>query len=120
LSRPPEFEGAFFSIQALTRPDGSCPAGDFLDSLSGADRQKLDVLFEYLGNHGRLSNREKFKKVENSAGIWEFKSFQIRVLCFFAPGKRVMLAAGAIKKKDKLTRSDIERAELFKKEFEGS
>ena len=89
-----------------------------MDGLESSDRQKLDVLFEYLGNHGRLSNREKFKKVENSAGIWEFKSFQIRILCFFAPGKRVMLALGVIKKRDKLSSSDVQRAELYKKEFE--
>jgi len=119
LPRTPEFEGSYFTIQALALPDGSCPAGQFLDGLDASDRQKLDVLFEYLGNHGRLSNREKFKKVENSDGIWEFKSFQIRILCFFTRDKKVMLALGAIKKRDKLKASDVKRAEQYKRDFEG-
>lgn len=120
MSRPPEFEGVFFTIQALTLPDGTCPAGEFLDSLAAADRRKLDVLFERLGNHGKIQNREKFKKIDGSDSIWEFKSFQIRIFCFFAPKRRVMLAYGVRKKKDKHNREDIKRAESYHDRFRDS
>ena len=119
VPRQPEFEGTKYTIQALALSDGSCPAGEFLDGLDQRDRQKLDVLFEYLGNQGRLTNPEKFKKVEGSNGIYEFKSFQIRILCFFASGRRVMLACGAVKKRNKLSPADIARAERYKNQFTG-
>lgn len=117
MPRPPEFEGTHYTIHALTLADGSCPAGEFLDSLTAADRRKLDVLFEMLGNHGKISNPEKFKKIEGTDGIFEFKSFQIRLLCFFASNGRVMLAFGVRKKKDKHKREDINRAEEYRRWF---
>ncbi len=118
MPRLPEFEGTYFTIFALTLADGSCPAGAFLDSLDASDRRKLDVLFEMLGNHGKISNKEKFKKLENSDGIWEFKSFQIRIFCFFAKGQRVVLAFGIRKKKDKHAPQDTARAKDYKRYFD--
>ena len=97
--------------------DGSCPAGDFLDSLDSSERRKLDVLFEILGNSGKISNREKFKKLEGTDKIFEFKCFQIRILCFFTRDRRVMLLFGLRKKKDKYSRQDISRAESYRNWF---
>lgn len=114
MPRPPEFEGTYFSIRCLELADGSCPAGTFLDSLSAGDRRKLDVLFEMLGNSGKIWNTEKFKKLEGSDNIWEFKSFQVRIPCFFAQGRKVILLFGLIKKKDKYNAEEIERAERYR------
>ena len=117
MPRPPEFEGPHFTIQALVLADGTCPAGDFLDTLASSDRRKLDVLFERLGGFGKISNTEKFKKIEGSDDIWELKSFQIRLFCFFAPRRRVMLAFGVRKKRNKHRREDIHRAESYRQQF---
>lgn len=117
LPRTPEFDGPRFAIHALTLADGTCPAGDFLDALDPRDRRKLDVLFERFGNAGKISNVEKFKKIEGSEEIWEFKSFQIRILCFFAPRRRVILAFGLRKKKNKHKPKDIDRAEAYREWF---
>lgn len=114
MARPPEFEGTHYTIQCLDLGDGTCPAGDFLDSLDGSDRRKLDVLFERLGNTGKIWNKEKFKKLEGSDKIWEFKSFQIRIPCFFGPNKKVILAFGLRKKKDKYNADEIQRAERYR------
>ena len=118
MPRPPEYEGSSFRIECLVRPDRSCPAGDFIDGLESSDRKKFDVLFEMMGEHGHIRNKEKFKKVEGSDGIFEFKSYQLRLLCFFAPGRRVILLDGVRKKRDKLNRADVARAELYKREFQ--
>lgn len=111
MARPPEYAGKFFTIEALVLADGSCPVGEFLDALGSADRTKLDVLFERLGDHRTIFNKEKFRKLEDTEEIWEFKSFQIRILCFFAPGGLVLLAHALIKKQDKHRKSDIKIAE---------
>lgn len=117
MPREPEYSGGVFTIEALCLADGSCPAGEFLDSLDSADRRKLDVLFERLGDHGEIRNREKFKKLEGSDGIFAFKSHQIRLPCFFTRDKRVMLCFGLIKKKDKYTTEDIRRAEDYRRRY---
>ena len=117
MSRPPEFEGPHFTIQALALADGTCPAGDFLDALDSNDRRKLDVLFERLADIGKISNVEKFKEVEGSDDVWEFKSIQIRLFCFVAPRRRVMLAFGVRKKRNKHRREDIDRAEAYRQQF---
>jgi hypothetical protein len=115
LSRPPEFAGQFYSIISLELADGSCPAGDFLDDLPESDRRKMDLLFEKLGCSGRINNKEKFKKLEDSDHIWAFKSFQIRMPCFFAPGKLVLLEFGLFKKRDKYSPQEVQRAEQYRK-----
>ncbi|MEW5931147.1 MAG: type II toxin-antitoxin system RelE/ParE family toxin [Gemmatimonadota bacterium] len=97
--------------------DGSCPVGEFLDGLPDADRKKLDVQFERLGEHGKITNPEKFRKLTDSEGIFEFKSFQIRILCFFARDKTVFLAHAIHKKKDKHSAADIGLAEERRRWF---
>ncbi|HEX8693458.1 MAG TPA: type II toxin-antitoxin system RelE/ParE family toxin [Longimicrobium sp.] len=111
MPRPPEYVGARFTIQCLELADRSDPVGDFLDALEPGDRRKLDVMFEMLGEAGRISNDTKFKKLADRDEIWEFKSFQIRIYCFFTPDRHVMLAHAVIKKQDKHSRADLERAE---------
>ena len=114
MSREPVYIGQKFTIRCLELADGSCPAWDFLNSLSDGDRKKLMVLFTMLGDTGHISNREKFKKVENSEKIFEFKSFKIRIFCFY-DGKEVLLGEGLIKKQDKHKPADVERAEEWRR-----
>ena len=111
MKRKPEYEGNSRIIQVLELADGSCPVGEFLDGLGPSDRRKLDVLFERLGDHGEIKNREKCKKLTGTEEIWEFKSHQVRILWFYAPGKLVLLAHALNKKQDKHKKSDIEIAE---------
>lgn len=117
MARAPEYRGLRFTIECMAMDDGTCPAGEFLDGLSDSDRTKVDLLFEYLGDQGELRNKEKFKVVEGSDKVFEFKSFQIRILGFFAPGYRFILAHGVRKKRDKLKVSDVKTAERRKDWF---
>ena len=114
MPRSPEFVGRRLSIQCLELADGSCPAGDFLDSLSAPERRKMDVLFELMGDRGQIFNREKFKKLAGSDGLFEFKSHQIRVPCIFGMGRTVVLLFGLRKKSDRYKRKEIERAEEYR------
>ncbi|MBV8215842.1 MAG: type II toxin-antitoxin system RelE/ParE family toxin, partial [Verrucomicrobia bacterium] len=46
-------------------------------------------------------NETKFKKVEGSNGIFEFKSYQMRLYCFFDGGDLIICTNGAVKKRDR-------------------
>jgi mRNA-degrading endonuclease RelE of RelBE toxin-antitoxin system len=109
--RAAEYTGRHYTIRCLELADGTCPVGEFLDALDPKERRKLDVLFEMLGEQGKISNREKFKRLVDSENIWEFKSFQIRILCFFDRNRVVLLAHPTRKKTNKLSKEDIKRAE---------
>ena len=86
-----------------------------MDALSGRDRTKLDVIFQRLGDMGSLKNRTKFKKVDD--GVFEIKSGQIRLFCFFTNDKRLVLLYGIRKKTDRLKTKDIRKAINMRAEF---
>ena len=113
MHRRPEFEGRRFKIICLEMADGSCPAGEFLDALKASDRRKFDVLFERMGDHGQIFNKEKFKKIEDTEGLFEFKSYQLRIPCIFGEKKTVVLLFGLKKKSNKYKSKEIRRAEEY-------
>ena len=104
--------GTRFRVEALMHPNGAYEVCDFLEAQSAQDQAKLRALFERLAEVGRISNVEKFKKV--SGDIWAFKSFQIRVFCFFASDRRVVLVYGLKKKTDRYSPKEIDRAERLR------
>jgi hypothetical protein len=69
---------------------------------------------------GQILNHEKFR-LENHP-IYAFKSFQVRILCFFYPGasrRSLVLTHGFIKKQDHLPKSELEKAlRIYKEIFE--
>jgi phage-related protein len=71
-----------------------------------------------MGENGAISNSEKFKKLEGTDGLFEFKSFQVRIICFMTSNKKVVLCHGVIKKKDKHAKSDLNIAARFKNKYE--
>jgi len=115
MRRPIAYSGYQFTIAYAVCLDQSKPAEEFYDSLADPDKAKLNKLFERLGDHGRISNEEKFKKIENS-DFFEFKSFQIRMPCFFLPGKLVVITHGFWKKGDKIPPAEVKRAERIRQE----
>lgn len=110
------YSGSCYVIVALVRSNGKSPAQEFLKALEPRDRKKLVALFERMGDMGKLLNREKFKKIRGD--IWEFKSFQIRIPCFFSPyDNRIILTYGFKKKTDKYSERQIRRAEEYRAEW---
>lgn len=61
---------------------------------------------------GSIHNSQKFKKLEEVDGysIWEFKSFQLRFLGGFAPGRIFLVAHGLKKKRDAHKRRNLQKA----------
>jgi mRNA-degrading endonuclease RelE of RelBE toxin-antitoxin system len=96
--------------------DKSSPVLEFWKDLEASEQRKLLVLFAYLGDHGRITNEEKFKKVEGGDGIFEFKSFQIRIFCFWHK-QTVYLADAVRKKQNKHRPQDVDRAEEYRNWF---
>jgi len=100
--------------------DGKCPIRDFLESLSGKVARKVTWALNLLEDLDRVPSTY-FKKLTGSEEIWEcritFGSNAYRIFCFFAGNSVVVLTHGLVKKSRKTPKSEIEKAEAYRKEF---
>ena len=97
--------------------NGRSPGKEFFESLDPKEQAKLLRLYSLLGNDGWIANKEKFRQLQE--GCYEFKSFQIRMPCFFLPDGVVLITHGFRKKRDRTPRQEIERAKrIFEEDQE--
>lgn len=113
------YQGKALRIEFYVSESGDSPAEDWLEAQAESRQQKFAALFAWMGDQGKIWNERKFKHLEGSDQIFEFKSDEGRVLCFFMIGKRLILTHGFTKKGDKTPKGEIERAEVIKKDFLG-
>lgn len=110
------YSGNHYSVEVLVLDSGSSPTDGYLSALSDSDRRKVDVLFERLCCHGRISNKEHFRKVEGT-DLFEFKRFQIRLLGFYTRDKRFVICHAVTKKQDKHDRQDLKHAQALRDSY---
>jgi phage-related protein len=110
MARRVVYQGAVFAIAFAQETNGSCPAREFFDGLSLLDKAKLMALFQIAADHGRFHNPEKFGDL--GGGLYEFKSFQIRMPFAYASNERglILITHGFIKKKNKAPKEELKRA----------
>jgi len=115
MTRRVAYKGSKFTI-AFAQTGSGCPAGEFFDALEDSDKAKLMALFRLLGDQGGISNPEKVGRL--GEGLYEFKSFQIRMPFAYARHERrlVIISHGFIKKRDKAPKEEIERAKRILEE----
>jgi phage-related protein len=102
------YSGKEYDVSAIT-VDGRCYVIEFIEQLELDEQAKLLSLLERTADYGPPRNTEKFKKL--GGDIWEFKSYQVRILCF------IIATHGFKKKRDKTPKREIERAERMREEY---
>lgn len=110
MERRIAYDGAIFAVAFATDKSGACPAGKFFDALELLDKAKLIALFRIAGDHGQFHNPEKFGDL--GGGLFEFKSFQIRMPFAYAKNERgvIVVTHGFFKKKPRTSKEEIARA----------
>jgi phage-related protein len=111
------YRGQSYLIDAIT-VDGVCLVQKFMEELELPYQKKLIALLHRAADIGPPINEEKFKKL-NSEGIFEFKSYQVRILCAFEKGRIIILTHGFMKKSKKTPSHEIERAIRLLREYRG-
>jgi phage-related protein len=100
--------------------DGKCPVQDFLDPLPGKVAQKIVWVLKLLEDLDVVPS-SYFKKLIGTEEIWEcriqFGSNAYRLLCFFLDRSVVVLTHGFVKKSQKTPVHEIERAEVYRRDF---
>ena len=113
------YDGVALSIKFFVISNGVVPAEEWLEQLPLAIQQKFAALFARMGDTGKIWNERKFKHLAETDQIFEFKVEVNRILCFFFVGRKLILTHGFRKTGDKTPKREIERAEMYKQEFEG-
>ena len=98
----------------------TCPIQNFLDSLPGKPVQKIVWVLKLLEDSDIVPG-EYLKKITSTKYLWEcrikFGSNSYRVLCFFTDIGEIVLTNGFVKKTRKTPKFEIEKAELYRKDF---
>ena len=108
------YRGKQYDISSVIH-SGKSQVKEFIDGLPQSEQKKIVALLRRTADHGILSNEEKFRKLDH--GIWEFKSFQVRLLCFFERNHLIVLTHGFKKKQDRTPKNEIERAVRIREEL---
>ena len=106
-SQKPLYKGSKFDLFEVV-VDGKHLLQEFINELSSSDQKKIQALIKYTAENGTPRNPEKFKMLGD--GLFEFKSYQVRIFCAFRGKAVLILTHGIIKKKDKHNKQDIQRA----------
>lgn len=84
---------------------------DYFDDLTTADQAKIWALIERMGDTGEIRNVEKFR--HEGDGLYCFKSFKRRLMCFL-DGNDVVITHGFTKKRDRLDKRELDRAKRIR------
>ena len=100
--------------------DGKCPVQEFLDSLPSKAAQKVTWVLNLLEDLAVIPS-SYFKKLIGTEDIWEcrvqFGSNAYRIFCFFVDNAVIVLTHGFVKKSQKIPKHEIERAEVYRRDF---
>ena len=113
-SAEPLIEGQW-TILAVVR-NGTCLAREYIDErLTTADKTKIWALLARIAEHGPPKNGQKFNHLTGS--LYEFKSFQDRLPCFYDGPGRIVITHGCKKKKDRTPKNEIQRGLTLMTEY---
>lgn len=105
------------SLWFLADRRGTCQAADYLLSLEAAAQDKANALLDRVARYGNYRNEQKFRGLGD--GIWEFKSGQVRLLCFQVTGGYVVTHA-VDKPKSRALQREKRKAMRLRDEFHRS
>lgn len=94
------YEGVNFTIEWYYNIKGESQSFSYFDKLSSKMQDKLMYLFKRIGDHGKISDKTKFRHEGDQ--IYAFKPQPERFLSFFLKGKKIIITNAFYKKSHKI------------------
>ncbi len=113
------YQGEKFQVEFYFTGAGIIPAKEYLKETPLDVRVKLAALVKYIAEHGKIFDITKFRLVDAKEKIFEFKPVGHRFFNFFYEGGRIIITNGYMKKSQKVSRRDLEKAKTMKKDYVG-
>lgn len=111
---------ARFEVQFYEKENGDVPAADFLLSLDKKMRAKLTGIISILQEYGNQLREPYSKHIAD--GIFEIRgkvgSDISRVLYFFYYDGKIILTNGFVKKTQKMSKAELEKAKRYRQDYE--
>jgi len=111
------YQGEKFQIEFYFTKTGKIPAKEYLEDAALDVKVKLAALVKYIGEQSKIFDITKFRMVDSKEKIFEFKPLQYRFFNFFYEGGKIIITNGYMKKSQKVSRRDLERARESKKDY---
>ena len=105
------YPGSGADILVYVNQRGEALAADFIDGLVETEQKKVVRLIKEFGDRGEIRNTQKFRLEQKP--IYAFKSYQVRIPCFYlpdSPKRTIVLTHGFMKKTEKLPLKELARA----------
>ncbi len=110
-------QGEKFQVEFYFTGVGKMPAKEYLENASLGVKVKLAALVKYIAEHGRLFDITKFRQVDSKEKIYEFKPAGHRFFNFFYEGGKIIITNAYMKKSQKVSKKDLEKAKTMKKNY---
>jgi phage-related protein len=118
-------EGDYLTIRAIATENDlgrrdRCETHGFFEeqsTLRSADWGKLLVLLKRTSDFGPPNDDEKFKKLEGTDGICEFRAGRLRLFCFWDAGNLIVGTHGLVKSTQKTPKRELKHAEQKRREY---
>lgn len=111
------YQGQKFQVEFYFTAVGKIPAKEYLEELSLDVKVKLVALVKYMAEQGKIFDITKFRMVDATEKIFEFKPLSYRFFSFFCEGRKIIITNGYRKKTQKVSGRDLERAISMKKDY---
>lgn len=111
------YQGEKFQVEFYFTEVGKIPAKEYLEETSLDVKVKLAALVKYIAEHGKIFDITKFRLVDSKEKIFEFKPVGHRFFNFFYEGGKIIITNGYMKKSQKVSRGDLEKARNMKKDY---
>jgi len=111
------YQGERFQVEFYFTHAGKMPAKECLDTANLEVKVKLAALVKYISEQGRIYDITKYRLVDSKEKIYEFKPLQYRFFNFFYDGRKIIITNGYVKKSQKVSKKDLERASNIKKDY---
>ncbi len=110
------YEGVKFTVECAVQKNGVSDSNSFIEGLEIRQKAKITAIIKRYANFGVIKDDKKFKKLEGN--LWEFKDYQTRVIMYHCARGVIALTHGFIKKSPKTPKTEIDRANRIKGEYD--
>ena len=111
------YRGERFQVEFYFTDHGALPAKEYLEDTSLDVKAKLAALVKYIAEEGRIFDITKFRVVDHKDKIYEFKPLGHRFFNFFYEGGKIIITNGYMKKSQKVSSRDLEKAKNYKRDY---
>ncbi len=109
------YEGEKFLIEWFFDEQGNSQSFEYYEALSNSQKRKLFMLFNRIGDFGKINDKTKFRYEGND--IFAFKPKPDRFLSFFVKGNKIIVAHAFKKKSNKLPVKEKTKAIEYRKNY---